>query len=217
MIYWLLLSSYSRGPLYSSARSSSSLACLVPPSVCAPTQRTSAERAEDALEQAAITAAVAATEGVPHVVPAADHVEAMPRQTASASKGEAALQVTPPAAAQAGDLKYRDQLVGAWKLLTGSIGAVTKMDEMCRRPGAAPLQALLSGAQAAQFQDIRSANEAIAVLQKLCLEAGVEVEDGATAAKQAAVSAAAGAAAAVGAASASDKASASAAPACMWV
>ena len=117
----------------------------------------------------------------------------MPRQTASASKGEAALQVTPPAAAQAGDLKYRDQLVGAWKLLTGSIGAVTKMDEMCRRPGAAPLQALLSGAQAAQLQDIRSANEAIAVLQKLCLEAGVEVEDGATAAKQAAVSAAAGA------------------------
>ena len=84
------------------------------------------------------------------------------------------------------DLKYRDQLRGAWKLLTGSIGSVTKMDELLRRPGSAPLQDLLSGPRAAQLQDIQSAQEAIAVLQKLCLEAGIVVGDSAAAPGQAA-------------------------------
>ena len=74
------------------------------------------------------------------------------------------------------DLKYKDQLNGAWKLLTESIGSVMKMDELLRRPGAEPLRDLLRGPLADQFKDIESGQEALLVLQHLCQKAGLKTE-----------------------------------------
>ncbi len=72
------------------------------------------------------------------------------------------------------DLKYRDQLQGAWVLLVQAIGSVIRMDELLNLPGSVPLRDLLENPRAAQLRDILTAQEALNVVTQLCNEAGLE-------------------------------------------
>ena len=74
------------------------------------------------------------------------------------------------------DDKYRDQLRGAWKFLSESIGSVMKMDELCQRQGSAPLRDLLEHPRATQLQEIESAQDALEILTILCQQEGIVIQ-----------------------------------------
>jgi len=71
------------------------------------------------------------------------------------------------------DLKYRDQLVGAYRLLMQANAASDTMVMITDRPGAAPLQDLLRDARAAQLHDARTGWEAIQIITELCHAEGI--------------------------------------------
>ena len=73
---------------------------------------------------------------------------------------------------QKADRKYREQLVGAYRLLQESVGCVLAFDEITGRPGAAPLHAVLENPRLQQLQDADSARAAIELVTQLCCEAG---------------------------------------------
>ena len=73
------------------------------------------------------------------------------------------------------DEKYRDQLLGAWKITSDAIECVLKMDDLLKQAGSEPLRDLLQEPRAAQLRDVRNCNEAFHVIARLCSEAGVRV------------------------------------------
>ena len=71
------------------------------------------------------------------------------------------------------DSKYRDQLHGAYRLLQESVGSVITMDELVSRRGLQPLRDLLKNPQAAQIQEVKSAQAALEMVTSLCSEEGL--------------------------------------------
>ena len=72
------------------------------------------------------------------------------------------------------DAKYREQLRAAYRLLVESTGTVARLDELCWKPGAAPLRDLLEGPCSEQLRDIETAQEALTVLTLFCQQAGFD-------------------------------------------
>ena len=72
-----------------------------------------------------------------------------------------------------GDAKYRDQLQGAWRLLTRSVGSALRLGELMQQPAGAPLKDLLEDPRAAQLKDVQTAREAISILQHVAALADV--------------------------------------------
>ena len=71
---------------------------------------------------------------------------------------------------QKADRMYREQLVGAYRLLQETVGCVLAFDEITGRPGAAPLHAVLENPRLQQLQDADSARAAIELVTQLCCE-----------------------------------------------
>ena len=75
------------------------------------------------------------------------------------------------------DDKYRDQLLGAWKLRSQALLCTLQMDDLLKQGGSEPLRDLLEQPRAAQLREVRNCNEAFNVIAQLCSEAGVHVND----------------------------------------
>ena len=75
------------------------------------------------------------------------------------------------------DEKYRDQLLGAWKLRSQALLCTLQMDDLLKQGGSEPLRDLLEQPRAAQLREVRNCNEAFNVIAQLCSEAGVDVND----------------------------------------
>ena len=73
------------------------------------------------------------------------------------------------------DEKYREQLLGAWKLRSQALQCTLKMDDLLKRAGSEPLRDLLEEPRAAQLRQVPDCNEAFNVIAQLCSEAGVRV------------------------------------------
>ena len=73
------------------------------------------------------------------------------------------------------DDNLRNQVRGALKLLSQSVGSIMKMDEICSRPGAAPLRELFKDALGAQEAEVATAQVMLDVLQQFAAE--VEEEE----------------------------------------
>ena len=72
---------------------------------------------------------------------------------------------------------FREQVRGCQKLLADSAEAIMRMDEVCSRPGSAPLRELFAEALAAQEGDLYSAQAMLDVLQQFATEAEAEATD----------------------------------------
>ena len=68
------------------------------------------------------------------------------------------------------DDNLRNQVRGALKLLSQSVGSIMKMDEICSRPGAAPLRELFKDALGAQEAEVATAQVMLDVLQQFAAE-----------------------------------------------
>ena len=75
------------------------------------------------------------------------------------------------------DEKYRDQLLGAWKIISQAIECVLQMDDLLKQAGSEPLRDLLEQPRAAQLREVGNCYEAFNVIAQLCSEAGVHVND----------------------------------------
>ena len=71
------------------------------------------------------------------------------------------------------DSKYREQLLRAYRFLQEAVGCVMYMDQLMNRPGSEPLRDLLVHPLAVQLQEVKSAQKALEIVTKLCLEEGV--------------------------------------------
>ena len=70
------------------------------------------------------------------------------------------------------DYKYREQLLRAYRFLQEAVGCVMYMDQLMNRPGSEPLRDLLVHPLAVQLQEVKSAQKALEIVTKLCLEEG---------------------------------------------